>query len=165
MKGEIIMKVIKYKDQKDGVIRITAYFKHKEFDKENKMISIPFGDGKSKIQPEYYWIVRKEFYNLDTYLRELSEIEDFFSYMEDEVEMDENDTGFDLPLPNDSREYFLIFNDKIWVYIIVYDEYGGFGSSDSALYIPSLFVPEGTSIEEVREVRDWFVKGGFKLNK
>ena len=68
-----------------------------------------------------------------------------------------------MPLPDSTKEYFIIFNDKIWLYIIISDEYMGGGDSSTYAHINSILVPENTPIEEVKEVRDWLVKGGFKM--
>jgi len=155
------MKVIKYKDQKDGVRRINAYFKHKELVKEGKMI--PLGNGSKKDEPEYHKIYRSEFYGMDTYRSDEEEMEDFLSYLIDEVWIEEEDRGFSMPLPDSTREYFIIFDDKIWLYIHFSDEYMGMGDSEQYVKIESILVPEGCNNEDVREIRDWLVKGGFKL--
>jgi len=154
------MKVIKYKDQKDGVRRINVYFKHKELVKEGKMISL---DGVRRDEPEYHKTFRSEFYGMDTYRSDEEEMEDFLSYLIDEVEVEEGDTGFSMPLPDSTREYMIIFNDKIWLYLYFSDEYLGMGESNQFIHIESIMIPEGTDIEEVREVKDWLIKGGFKL--
>jgi len=154
------MKVIKYKDQKDSVRRINAYFKHKELVKEGKMISL---DGIRRDEPEYHKIFRSEFYGMDTYRSDEEEMADFLSYLIDEVEIEEGDTGFSMPLPDSTREYIIIFNDKIWLYLYFSDEYLGMGESNQFVHIESVMITEGTDIEEVREVKHWLIKGGFKL--
>lgn len=154
------MEVIKYKDQIDGVRRINAYFKHKEFVKEGKMISL---DGARKDEPEYYKMVRSQFYGMDTYRSDEDQMEDFISYLTDEVWLESGDRGFDMPLPDSTKEYLLIFNDKIWVYLYFSDEYLGMGESNQFVKIESILVPEGCNNEDVREVRDWLIKGGFKM--
>jgi len=154
------MKVTKYKDQKDGVRRINAYYKHKELVGECKMISL---DGIRRDEPEYHKAFRSEFYGIDTYRSDEEEMEDFISYLIDEVEIEKGDNGFDMPLPDSTREYILIFNDMIWLYLYFSDEYLGMGESNQFVHIDSIMIPEGTPVEEVREVKDWLVKGGFKL--
>lgn len=159
------MKVTKYKSVKDGIKRITPYFKHKELDKENKMISLPYADRRYKTEPDYYKDIRAIFCNLDTYLSDYIELEDFIYYLSKNVEIDDQDRGFEVPLPGSDIEYFLIFNDKIWVYFRIYDEYGGFGECDFGVCLDSILVPEGTPMEEVREVKEWLIEAGFKLMK
>jgi len=154
------MKVIKYKDQKDGIRRINSYFKHKELVKEGKMISF---DGIRRDEPEYHKVFRSAFYGMDTYRSDEEEMEDFLSYLVDEVEIQKGDTGFSMPLPDSTREYILIFNDKIWLYLYFSDEYLGMGESNQFVHIDSIMIPEDTDIEEVREVKDWLIKGGFKM--
>ena len=100
---------------------------------------------------------------MDTYRSDEEEMEDFLSYLIDEVEVEEGDTGFSMPLPDSTREYMIIFNDKIWLYLYFSDEYLGMGESNQFIHIESIMIPEGTDIEEVREVKDWLIKGGFKL--
>jgi len=144
------MKVTKYKNQIDGVKRINAYFKHKELVKEGKMISL---DGVRRNEPDYH----------KAYRSDEEEMEDFLSYLIDEVKLEEGDTGFSIPLPDSTREYILIFNDNIWLYLYFSDEYLGMGESSQFVKIESILVPEGMCIEEVREVKDWLIKGGFKM--
>jgi len=156
------MKVTKYKDQVNGKLRINAYFKHKELVKEGKMISL---DGARKDEPEYHKMVRSQLYGMDTYRSEEDEMEDFLSYLIDEVWLESGDTGFSMPLPDSTKEYLLIFNDKIWLYLYFSDEYLGMGESNQFVHINSILVPEGCNNEDVREVRDWLVKGGFKMLK
>jgi len=155
------MKVTKYKNQTDGVRRINAYFKHKELIKEGKMI--PLGNGSKKGEPEYHKMVRSQFYHLDLYQSEEDGMEDFLSYLSDEVEILEGDSGFDIPLPDSSKEYIIIFNNKILLYFYFSDEYMGMGDSSQFVKIESILVPEGCNNEDVREVRDWLIKGGFKM--
>jgi len=155
------VKVTKYKNQIDGVKRINAYFIHKELVKEGKMITL--GNGSKKGEPEYHKIVRSQFYNLDLYRSDEDEMEDFLSYLSDEVEIEIGDVGFNMPLPDSSTEYIIIFNDKIWLYFYFIDEYMGMGDSSQYVKIESILVPEGCNNEDVREVRDWLVKGGFRL--
>jgi len=150
------MKVTKYKNTK----RQADWYTIKELVKEGKMISI---DGARKDEPEYHKAFRSEFYGLDTYRSGEEEMEDFLSYLTDEVWLESGDRGFDMPLPDSTKEYILVFNDTIWLYLYFSDEYMGMGESSQFVHIESILVPEGTYIEEVRKVKEWLIKGGFKM--
>jgi len=100
---------------------------------------------------------------MDLYRSDEEEMEYFLSYLMDEVEIEEGDRGFDMPLPDSTKEYFIIFDDKIWLYFYLSDEYMGMGDSSQFVKIESILVPEGTGMEDVREVKEWLIKGGFKL--
>lgn len=151
------MKVIKYKNNTKTAI----WYVHKQLDKEGKIIHL--GNGSKKGEPEYHKMVRSQFYDMDLYRSDEEEMEDFLSYLMDEVEIENGDRGFDMPLPDSTIEYFIIFDDKIWIYFYFADEYMGMGDSNQFVKIESIMVPEGCNNEEVKEVRDWLVKGGFKL--
>lgn len=155
------MKITKYKDQIDGVRRITAYFKRKEFDKEGNLIHL--GNGSKKGEPEYHKTIRSLFNDMDLYRSDEEEMEDFLSYLMDEVEIGEGDRGFNMPLPDSTTEYFVIFNDKIWLYLYFADEYMGMGDSSQYVRLQNIVVSEGADIEEIMEVKNWLVKGGFKM--
>jgi len=151
------MKVIKYNNKTKTAI----WYVHKQLVNEGKIIYL--GNGSKKGEPDWHKTIRNEFYNMDLYRSDEEEMEDFLSYLSDEVEIEEEDRGFDMPLPDSTREYFIIFDDKIWVYFYFADEYMGMGDFSQFVKIESILVPEGTDIEDVREVRNWLVKGGFKL--
>ena len=151
------MKVTKYNNKTKTAI----WYVHKQLVNEGKIIYL--GNGSKKGEPDWNKTIRSEFYNMDLYRSDEEEMEDFLSYLSDEVEIEEGDRGFDMPLPDSTREYFVIFDDKIRVYFYFADEYMGMGDSSQFVKIESILVPEGTDIEEVREVKDWLVKGGFKL--
>ena len=151
------MKVTKYNNKTKTAI----WYVHKQLVNEGKIIYL--GNGSKKGEPDWNKTIRSEFYNMDLYRSDEEEMEDFLSYLSDEVEIEEGDRGFDMPLPDSTREYFVIFDDKIRVYFYFADEYMGMGDSSQFVKIESILVPEGTDIEEVREVKDWLIKGGFKL--
>ena len=148
------MKITKYNGK--GAV----WYKHKELDKEGKMISL---SNTGRIEPDYFKVIRREFSDLDPYRSEPEEVEDFIYYLNKEVDLEETSYDFDMPLPDSTKEYFIIFNDKIWLYIIISDEYMGGGDSSTYAHINSILVPEDTPIEEVKEVRGWLIKGGFKM--
>jgi len=152
--GKQSMKITKYNGK--GAV----WYKHKELDKEGKMISV---SNSGRKEPDYFKVIRREFSDLDPYRSEPEEVEDFIYYLNNEVDLEEDAYDFDMPLPDSTKEYFIIFNDKIWLYIIISDEYMGSGDSSTYAHINSILVPEDTDIEEVREIKEWLIKGGFKL--
>ena len=152
-----MMKITKYKNNTKTAI----WYVHKQLDKEGKIIHL--GHGSKKGEPKFHKVIRNEFYDLDLYRSDEDEMEDFLCYLMDEVELGEGDYGFDMPLPDSTREDFIIFNDKIWLYIYWADEYIGMGESSQYVKVESILVPEGILMEEIREVKDWLIKGGFKL--
>jgi len=151
------MKVTKYNNKTKTAI----WYVHKQLVNEGKIIYL--GNGSKKGEPEYHKMVRSQFNDMDLYRSDEEEMEDFLSYLSDEVEVEEGDRGFDMPLPDSSKEYIIIFNDKIWLYFYLSDEYMGMGDSSQFVKIESILVPEGCNNEDVREVRDWLIKGGFKM--
>jgi len=141
-------------------IREANWYVHKKLIEEGKMISL---NGKRKDEPEYHKKFRQEFKNLDLYL-DMDEMEDLVYYLNKEVKLDDNDRDFEVPCDS-TKEYLIVFNDKIIIYLCMIDEYMGMGDSTTYGHLESILVPEDTSIEEVKKVKEWLVKGGFKENE
>ena len=150
------MKVIKYQSNKTKA----TWYVREELIKEGKMILL---DSSMSNEPEYHKTYRREFKDLNLYQSGYNEMENFLCYLKNEVKLEEGDNGFSMPLPDSTTEYFILFDDKIWLYFYFTDEYIGMGDSEQYVKIDSILVPEGTPIEEVKEVKEWLIKGGFKL--
>lgn len=152
------MKAVKYKNKGRA-----AWYVLKEFVKEGKGIYL--GNGSKKGEPEWHKAIRNVFSDLDLYRNGEEEMEDFLSYLMDEVEIEEGDRDFIMPLPGSTVEYFVVFNDKIWLYVYFSDEYQGMGDSEQYVKCECIVASEGADIEEIKEVKEWLIKGGFKLCK
>lgn len=133
--------------------RAGAYWR--DLVKEGKGFGIP--DRENSKEPDHARHVRSLFAGHEYLVRELEDVEDVISFLNDEVAHDEH--SFRVPLDNDV-EYLLQVNNHILVYLYGTDDYLGHGESELYFQLRGAAVLDEANVSdgEWTELAGWLQK-------